>query len=181
MIRYQRKQQRRGGATTVEFALVSLLLFTMLFAIFEYGRFLFMYHLTTNAARDAARFAVVRTGGGTLAPNNASETATITKDDIIGVMTTGLYNGQRYGTGMSGMQVNIIDYAVEVYAVPDADLYATPPNLNPAGKPEWYTATFHQKIAVRVTGFYEPVIPTLIGMNSSIPFTVIALASSEAN
>ncbi|HKA05712.1 MAG TPA: TadE family protein, partial [Gemmataceae bacterium] len=57
--------RQRGGATTVEFAFVAILLFMMLFAIFEYGRFLFMYHVTTNAARDAARFAVVHTNGGT--------------------------------------------------------------------------------------------------------------------
>ena len=52
------------GATTVEFAFVAVLLFLMLFGILEYGRFLFVYHLTTNAARDAARFAVVQTSGG---------------------------------------------------------------------------------------------------------------------
>ena len=53
----------------------SILLFMMLFGIFEYGRFLFMYHLTNNAARDAARFAVVHTGGATM----AGDPATITR------------------------------------------------------------------------------------------------------
>lgn len=176
------KQQRRGGATSVEFAFVALLLFTFLFAIFEYGRFLFIYHITNNAARDAARFAAVRTGGGTLAPNNTSESATvISTADVIGVMTTGMYNSQRYGTGMNGMEKNIVGYTVTVFAVPDSDLYSTPPNLNPAGKPAWTTATFHQKIAVRVTGKYKPIIPDLIGLLDEIDFTVVALAGSEAN
>jgi Flp pilus assembly protein TadG len=181
MIRAAQKRTRRSGATTVEFAVVSLLVFTFLFAIFEYGRFLFMYHITTNAARDAARFAVVRTGGGTLAPDNTSELATITVADVQGVMTTGLYNSKRYGTGMNGMEHNIVGYTVDVYAVSNANLYATPPNLSPTGAPAWTTAAFHQKIAVRVTGSYKPILPSLIGMSSSMPFQVIALAGSEAN
>ena len=62
-MRVPSSNRRRSGATSVEFAFVAILLFMLLFGIFEYGRFLFVYHMTTNAARDAARFAVVRTGG----------------------------------------------------------------------------------------------------------------------
>jgi hypothetical protein len=173
----QRPTSRRQGATTVEFAIVAILLFMLLFGIFEYGRFLFVYHLTTNAARDAARFAVVHTGGGTM----PGEPATITADDVKLVWRTGEFNGMRYGTGMCGMENNITGYVIDVFAVPDSDLYAATPNLDPAGKPAWNSAGFHQQIAVRITGTYKPVVPNLIGMNSDIPFTVTVLMGSEAN
>jgi len=169
--------RRRGGATTVEFAFVAILLFLMLFAIFEYGRFLFVYHLTANAARDAARFAVVHTSGGTM----PGEPATITTADVIEVWRTGVFNNTNYGTGMCGMEDQIANRAVDVYAVPDDDLYADPPNLDPTDKPAWTSAAFHQKIAVRVKGTYRPVIPTLLQMNSDVDFTVIVLMGSEAN
>ena len=177
------RQPRRGGATTVEFAFVAILLFMMLFGIFEYGRFLFMYHLTTNACRDGARFACVRTNGGTM----PGEPATVTADNVkevvrFGRPTTGSWPaGTYYGTGMCGMEGQITGYTCYVYAVSNTDLYATPPNLDPAGKPAWTEAGFHEQIVVRVTGTYEPVVPNLIGLSSSIPFTVTVLMSSEAN
>src|SRR5881275_1242997 len=102
-MRISRAEPRRSGATTVEFALVSVMLFMMLFGIFEYGRFLFVYHLTTNAARDAARFAVVHTNGGTM----PGEPAAITTADIQGVWQTGVFNNKTYGSGMCGMENQI--------------------------------------------------------------------------
>jgi len=181
----RRAGRRRAGATTVEFAFVAILLFLMLFGILEYGRFLFVYHLTANAARDAARFAVVRTNGGvTLTEADGTqiaEPAAVTTADVVAVWRTGAFNGRAYGTGMCGMEHNITGYAVDVFAVPDADLYASPPNLDPSGKPSWTTATFHQQIAVRVTGTYRPIVPNLVGMGASVDFAVTALMGSEAN
>jgi Flp pilus assembly protein TadG len=173
----QRQRQRRKGATTVEFAVVAIMLFMMLFGIFEYGRFLFVYHLTTNAARDAARFACVHTSGGTM----AGEPATISTSDVVTVWQTGMFNGQQYGTGMCGMENQITGWTVNVFAVTDTNLYASPPNLNPTQGVAWTSAAFHQQIAVQVTGTYKPVVPNLIGMNSSVPFTVTVLMGSEAN
>lgn len=181
MIRQHLKQQRRGGATTVEFAVVSIVVFMFLFGIFEYGRFLFVYHVTNNAARDAARFAVVRTGGGTVAPDGTPEPATITTANVQSVATTGMFNGQRYGTGMIGMENSLVGYQVQVYAVPNSDLYSVPANLDPDGKPAWTEAAFHQKIAVRISGTYQPIVPDLLGLASDIPIVVISLAGSEAN
>jgi Flp pilus assembly protein TadG len=170
-------KQRRIAATTVEFAFVAILLFLMLAAIFEYARYLFVYHMATNAARDAARFAVVHTSGGTM----PGEPATITTADVQEVWRTGVFNNKTYGSGMCGMENQITGYTVNVFAVPDASLYATPPDLDPAGKPAWDTAGFHQQIAVKVTGTYRPIVPNLIGMNSEVPFSVTVLMSSESN
>ena len=168
---------RRDGATSVEFAVVAVLLFMLLFGIFEYARFLFVYHLTENAARDAARFAAVHTGGGTM----PGEPADVTTADVVQVWRTGVFANRQCGTGMCGAENQLTDYAVDVYAVPDAALYASPPDLNPVGKPAWTAAAFHQQIAVRVTATYRPVLPTLIGLRSDVPFTVTVLVGSEGN
>lgn len=169
----------RPGATSVEFAVVAIVLFMLLFGIYEYGRYLFIYHVTNNAAHDAARFAVVHTGG----PTMANDPAVIDEAAVRDVFNTGQVTGNAtvYGRGMFGMQQNIKNIQVYVFAVPDADLYATPPNLSPAGKPLWTTAKFHQKIAVRVEGLYEPVVPSLIGLGSSFPFTVTVMMGCEGN
>lgn len=176
-MRVVRRNCRRSGATTVEFAVVSLLVFILLFGIFEYARFLFVHHLTTNAARDAVRFAAVHTGGGTM----PGEPSAVTTADVQEVWRTGTYNGNTYGSGMCGLENQITGYVVNVFAVPDSSLYSTPQDLNPVGKPAWNTAGFHQQIAVQITGIYKPVLPSLIGLNSTMPFTVTVLMSSEGN
>lgn len=168
---------KRSGATSVEFMFVAIPLFMLLFGIFEYGRFLFVYHLTTNAAGDGARFASVHTNGGTM----AGEPTTITVDDVKELVRTGMFNNTRYGTGMCGMEGQLEGYTCDVYSVTNAQFTASPPDLDPAGKPLWNAAGFQEKIVVRVTGTYRPVVPSLIGLSSTIPFTVTVLMSSEAN
>ena len=175
LIRHPR--QRRDGATSVEFAIVAVLLFMLLFGIFEYARFLFVYHLATNATRDAARFAAVHTGGGTM-PN---EPIAVTAADVAEVWRSGLFAGRQCGTGMCGAEGQLTNYTVDVYAVPDSALYATPADLDPAGKPAWNGATFHQQIAVRVTAIYRPALPSLLGLGSDVPFTITVLVGSEGN
>ena len=55
---------RRTGATTVEVSVVLSVFLLFLFGIFEYCRYLMMIQITTNAARDGARYAVVNLGKG---------------------------------------------------------------------------------------------------------------------
>src|SRR5262245_33774983 len=171
--------RRRGAATTVEFTFVAIMLFLMLFGILEYGRFLFVYHLTTNACRDGARFACVHTNGGTM----PGEPAAITAADIKEVVRTGTFNNKAYGTGMCGMEKTVRaaawDRACQGHAAPPPALYAPRPDLAPARKPAWDLGSFHDKIAVRVHGTYKPVVPNLIGLSSSIDFKVLVLMSSE--
>src|SRR5262245_28181207 len=168
---------RRDGATSVEFAVIAILLFMLLFGIFEYARFLFVYHLAENAARDAARFAAVHTGGGTM----PGEPVAVTTADVVEVWRSGVFAGRQCGTGMCGAENQLAAYTIDVYTVPDTALYASPPDLGPAGKPTWNSAAFHQQIAVRVTATYRPVLPNLIGLNSDVPFTVTVLVGSEGN
>jgi Flp pilus assembly protein TadG len=58
----RRKNQRRKnqkGAAMLEFALSFLLFFTVMYAIMEFGRFVYSYTILAGATREAARYAIV--------------------------------------------------------------------------------------------------------------------------
>ncbi|TWT86060.1 TadE/TadG family type IV pilus assembly protein [Neorhodopirellula pilleata] len=67
MLNHNSKQNRRKrlGATMVEFAVVTPILFTLLLAVFEFGWQVVIRHTADNAAYEAARKAIVP--GGTAA------------------------------------------------------------------------------------------------------------------
>jgi Flp pilus assembly protein TadG len=50
----------------VEFALLAPVLFALLFGILDFGRAVFTYNTITNAAREGARWGIVRDTDGTL-------------------------------------------------------------------------------------------------------------------
>jgi hypothetical protein len=52
------KKRQQLGVTLVETAVVILLFFTLVFATIEFGRAYNIYHTITNAAREAARYAI---------------------------------------------------------------------------------------------------------------------------
>lgn len=52
-------QHKQKGAETVEFAMIALLLFAVLFAIIEFSRALFVWNALAEATRRGARMAVV--------------------------------------------------------------------------------------------------------------------------
>src|SRR5690348_7145449 len=62
------------GSTLVEFALVFMLLMTMMLGIVNFGRALYAYHFVSNAARSATRWAAVN---GNTCTNDGSCTAPI--------------------------------------------------------------------------------------------------------
>jgi len=49
------RRRNRRGATVVEFAVVSPLLFLLILAMFEFGRLMMVEQILTNAAREGAR------------------------------------------------------------------------------------------------------------------------------
>jgi Flp pilus assembly protein TadG len=53
------KTRRQRGTTTVEFAIVATVLFTVLFGVIEVGRALFVWNTLTEATRRGARVAAV--------------------------------------------------------------------------------------------------------------------------
>jgi len=52
-------KHKQKGAETVEFAMIALLLFAVLFAIIEFSRALFVWNALTEATRRGARMAVI--------------------------------------------------------------------------------------------------------------------------
>ncbi len=60
MMKSYSKRQPQQGAAAVEFAIIALLLFTILFGILEFGRLFYVYNTVQEVTRHAAREAVVR-------------------------------------------------------------------------------------------------------------------------
>ncbi|MEX2260527.1 MAG: TadE/TadG family type IV pilus assembly protein [Bryobacteraceae bacterium] len=67
------KRRKERGASLVEFAVVSLVLFTLIFATVDMGRLILVYTSVANSARAGLRYAIVhgstRTGSGTNGPS----------------------------------------------------------------------------------------------------------------
>lgn len=55
-----RNIHHQRGVATLEFAIIAMLLFTIMFGIFEFGRLLYVYNTVQEVTRRAAREAVVR-------------------------------------------------------------------------------------------------------------------------
>lgn len=177
MLIQQTEAKKRRGAAVVEMALVSILLFMMLFGIFEYCRLLYVMHVTHNAARDTVRYAVVHTSGG----NMAGEPTTISHADLVSMVQSGQIGNNVVGSGMAGMDGSLENCTIEIFTVDPAGLNQNPPVIQPLAGSNWNSAAFNQKIAVRISGDYRPVLPSLLFMNSTVPVQVTVLAASEAN
>jgi len=171
-----RKSVRRGAAV-VEASLVLGIFFVLLFGVFEYCRFLMVLHVTTNAARDASRYATVNVGCD---PDQAAAK----KADIL----------QYARDRMGGVQKNIANFDVAVYPCTTAGFAQSPPQAVPksftgsaadpfnpadANNPPWNQAAFTERIAVTIRGSYEPVTPLLLFLPSSIPINITAVTGSE--
>ncbi len=57
LTRYSRQTRPRRGAATVEFAVVLPVLLTFILGIIEFGRLVMVAQVSTNAARETARYA----------------------------------------------------------------------------------------------------------------------------
>jgi Flp pilus assembly protein TadG len=176
-----RSRLRRAGATVVEAALVLSVFLMLLFGIFEYCRFLFVLHVTNNAAREGARYASVN------CTCTASQASTVQTQIIA-------YTTQM----MSGVQGNISGYEVAVYSVDPTGLTLTPPVIRPATSStasppvypnpfnssdpnavSWNSAPFPNRIAVTIAGTYYPVLPSFLLMPTSIPIYITAVLGAE--
>lgn len=145
-------RKRRRGASIVEAALVISIALLFMFGIFEYCRFIFLLQVSENAAREGARFAIARTADGT------------TLADV-----------QNYVTSkMAGRNTDLSGYAVVVENVD--------PNTGvPIVGANWNDAPFGGAIRVRVTGTYNPMLPTMLKTQTSIQIRATSMMSSEAN
>jgi Flp pilus assembly protein TadG len=126
-----------------------------LFGIFEYGRYVMMRQILTNAAREGARYAQIHTQPVTVDG--------VTKGNATSDVTN-VINQALAGHGLSGQSVSIYSCNAQ--------------GSNPG---TWTNAQIGQSVAVEITGNYRPILPSLLFMNSNIPVTARAVMRSESN
>jgi Flp pilus assembly protein TadG len=68
------RRKDETGSALVEFALVAMLFFVMLYGIIDFGRAFYTYHFLSHAARSAARWAMVN-GNSCAADGSCNGTA----------------------------------------------------------------------------------------------------------
>lgn len=114
-------RRRERGQALVEFALVFPLFMLLLLAVFDFGRVIWVHNMVQNAAREAARYAIVhggtattecpvgpdylgRTGGGAGCPTGGSPSTDAAKDVARGIAigATDLTITICYGVNCSG-------------------------------------------------------------------------------
>jgi hypothetical protein len=107
-------RQRNRGLTTVEFSIVSTILFTLIFAVIEFGRLLYTYSALAEGTRRAARLAAVcplndagiaSTANFASLPDFTSSNIQISYLDSNGT-TTGAYSAIQY------VRVQIVGYSI---------------------------------------------------------------------
>ena len=199
----RRPAPRRGNAI-VEAALVLPIFVMFVFGIYEYGRYLLVLNVTTNAARDAARWAAVhandqRAADATVAGVPTANYTIFSRSSdprLTGTYTPKSYRGAPYGATRPAYTVGYVsDYAttrmgpvagmlenraVWVFAADTAQLYANPAMVLPKeNTTSWREATFTERIAVQIVGDYRPILPTFLFMDDPVRVSVIGLATSE--
>ncbi len=186
-ITHRRRRRLRSGATLVETALVLSILLLFLFGIFEYSRYLLVNQMLANAARDGARYA----------STNVDKSNTFLTTDEAGKTCIRDYVIQE----CKGADKWVEGFTVDAFPCDNSDVngsYANPPQLKPkTGWPTtvaWNEASFTDRLAVRITCTYRPVLPVVwlpqagnggfvvgfYGSNSSaVPLTITAATGSE--
>jgi len=149
-----RSRRRRRGAVTVEAALVLPICLFFLFGIFEYGRYVMFVQIMTNAAREAARYAVTHVDPVVIGSTTYGDAVT----DVEAVLNRCLA-GQRL-TGQT----------VEVFC---SDGIGN--NLG-----AWSTTQPGQHLCVRITGNYSVILPRFLLMPSAIAVQVQSVVRSES-
>ena len=149
------QRNRRPAASLVEFAFVVPVMLLLLMGVFEYARYLFTLQLVNNAAREGARYAVVN----------------ITTDTTASVQT--YVDNYLAGQGASQFVGYTPSSNITVYM-------ADPVTGQNTGQ-SWQNAYWGNAIGVSITGTYQPIVPGLLSMTSSMTLTGTCVITVEAN
>ncbi len=149
------RPDKRRGAATVEAAIVLPLVFLFIFGILEYGRYLMMLQITTNAAREGARYAVSHT------------------NPIV-------ISGLTYGNGTSDV-VNTVNTAMggQSLSGQSVQVYTSDSLGNNLGT--WTDTQAGQAICVRITGDYQVMLAKMLYLPATIPVVAQSVMRSESN
>lgn len=149
------RRGRRSGATAVEFAVIAIILFMVIFGILEYGRYVMVLQIFNNAAREGARYAVVNT------TNPAVTTATV----------------QTYVDGYLGGQGNQLQ---SYNKTTNITVYQADPVTGANNSNAWANAGPGVPIGVEINGNYNPILPTFLFMPSPITISAKAIMYPES-
>jgi Flp pilus assembly protein TadG len=103
-------KHKQKGAETVEFAMIALLLFAVLFAIIEFSRALFVWNALAEATRRGARMAVVCPVGSGIPKQVAmfgDKGGSLTTSPIIAGLTPAMVNVEYFYYDAAGIKVTV--------------------------------------------------------------------------
>jgi Flp pilus assembly protein TadG len=120
MLRCAVTRKNERGATLVEFAIGATVFLTVMFAIVEFGRMLYVHNALSDAARRGARYAVVHTQGevedvkrmavyGTAAGGTQPLVDHLTTDNVL-VQYSGAPNAFGVNKGTVSVQIQNYDF-----------------------------------------------------------------------
>jgi Flp pilus assembly protein TadG len=175
LLRQTHRTRGRRGSAIVEASLSLTIFCLLLFGVFEYCRYLFVLHVTDLAAREGVRYAAVNSNQ----PTNF-DTGTGPFTDGSGAT---LPNIKTYTMGrLGGADKQIAGFTFTVFPVDPAGLLLSPAQVNPkTGFPTtvfWNSASFPDRMAVRISGTFKPFLPNLT-MMPTMPINVTALSGIE--
>lgn len=109
-VRPRRHSQRRQiGQALVEFAVIIPIFLTLMYAVIEFGRFIYMVQILNNAAREGARYAIVH-GEASFCPSGPVADAT-KACDIAGANVKAMVRGFAIGVDPSSISFPTLDSA----------------------------------------------------------------------
>ena len=151
----RKRSMPRRGAATVETALVLPICLLFLFGILEYGRYIMVLQVTTNAAREGAHYALAHTQPVTIqGVTRGNATA-----DVVNITTAAMS-----GLSLSGQTIEV---------------YSSDSQGNNVGV--WTDTPAGGWICVRITGNFPVVIPRLLLLANTIPVEARSVMRSESN
>lgn len=126
-------KQRQRGATLVEFAIGATLFLTVMFAVIEFGRALWVHNALSDAARRGARYAVVHPATDAAAVKNVVVYGDPAggSTPLVDNLTTSNVNVTYSGFGLNGgtATVSISNYSFQ-FVVPIVSTSISMPNYS---------------------------------------------------
>ncbi len=145
---------RRGGAVA-EAAVVLPIVLMFLMGILEYGRYVMMQQVLTNAAREGAHYALAHTEPFTL-------------------------QNVTYGNATSDVEAKVNQaLAGQQLTGQTIQVYASDVQGNNIGA--WTDTSAGESICVKISGTYNFMIPQMLQLPSSTTVTTKAIMRSEGN
>ena len=153
------RQRGQRGVAAVEFAIISLLFFTILFAILEFGRMLYVYNTMQEVTRRGARAAVVRW-----------------IDQVPAVKSIALFGGTSLPAGAEVADSNItVTYLTKTGAVVNPFPVDPSDNFSACGDAT-RTASCIYSVRVSIDNVtYSPMVSLFSFLNIGLPTSVVTM------